>query len=83
VTPEELGRGDQLAARYLVAVLDRDAVAIKLALDEIYDTVELWDALDALAALARDLLGEIGSAELAGILLRHRLLIAALREGER
>ncbi|WAL67218.1 hypothetical protein ORV05_05365 [Amycolatopsis cynarae] len=83
MTPEEIARGDALAARVLVAAILGDQTAQLTALHELRDGVEIWDQIDALAALARDLLAELGKSEAAVASLRRRLLLAALREVER
>ncbi|WAL64460.1 hypothetical protein ORV05_26310 [Amycolatopsis cynarae] len=83
MTPEEIARGDALAARALIAAVLGDQAAQLTALHELRDAVEIWDFVDAVTALARDLLAELAVSDAAVTLMRRRLLLAALREVER
>lgn len=83
MTSPDVDRGTQVAGRYLAAVLGRDRDGILQALTEIHTRPELWDTLDAVAALVRDVLAEIDAAEPALAAVRRRLVLAGLGEVER
>lgn len=75
--PSDVDRGDRWAARYLIAVLDRDAEAMRHALNEVQAVGAVWDLVDALGATARDLLIQCHGTDQAREILRAQLLAAA------
>lgn len=83
MTPAEVDHGTQVAGRYLAAVLGRDRDGILQALGEIHSGPELWDTLDALAALMRDVVAEIDGTDPALAAVRRRLVVAAIEEAQR
>lgn len=83
MTPEEIARGDSIAARYFVAVMERDVEAQASALSDVRGGPDLWDLIDALAALTREVLGDLGATDAAVTMVRHRLLVAAIEEAGR
>jgi hypothetical protein len=72
---------DQWARQYLAAVLRRDRkVLIFLTNDIDPCRISAWGRLDALAAVARDLIGELTSSDEAAAGLSRRLVADALVE---
>ncbi len=82
-TPRDRRPGDVRAARYLLGVIDLDTEAQMAALKEIDTGMDLWDLTDALGALVRTTFSDLGVTDAAVVLIRRRLLDAALVEGER
>jgi hypothetical protein len=78
-------RNDTLANAYLVSAMHRDVEGMLVLLVEVAragGTRGLVDFVDALGAVARDLVEQLGTARAGGLLTR-RLLAAAIQEGNR
>jgi arginine utilization protein RocB len=71
---------DQWARRYLAAVMRRDTAALVILCHVDPCRCSAWGRLDAVAATARDLIGELASPDDAAALLSRRLIRDALAE---
>jgi hypothetical protein len=81
-TPTQRAAHDQWSRQYLAAVLRRDSEALILLTDVEPTRCSAWDRLDAVAATARDLIGELASADTATDILSRRLVADALRDSD-